>query len=237
MTNQWEGRGPTRMSENPEAAFIAKITANTTHELRNVLSIVKESAGLMEDLLQAEEHGATPRPERLLELAGLIEAQVERGAGLITDLHRLAHSLDPATAGVDLIPELERTASFCERFARERRQTVTVRSTAPDVTVAMHALPLQMTLFAAAEYCMGQMPDGSTVTMSPHVRGGQPVVEFVGDGRGESSSPTAGGTSEWSELVAFLAAYGATAEAVEGAFRIRVDLPGLVPSESGQRAR
>lgn len=144
MTNQREGRESTSMSENPEAAFIAKITASTTHELRNVLSIVKESAGLMEDLFQAEEHGATPRPERLRELAGLIGMQVERGAGLVTDLHCLAHSLDPARAGTDLLPELERTASFCERFARERRQTVTVRSATPDVTVAMRPLPLQM---------------------------------------------------------------------------------------------
>ncbi len=34
-----------------ETAFMGKITAAITHEMKNVLAIIKESAGLMEDLL------------------------------------------------------------------------------------------------------------------------------------------------------------------------------------------
>ena len=40
-------------SGSREAAFIGKITASATHEIRNVLAIVKESAGLIDDLMQA----------------------------------------------------------------------------------------------------------------------------------------------------------------------------------------
>ena len=40
-------------TENREAAFIGLITAGATHELRNVLAIVKESTGLIADIVDS----------------------------------------------------------------------------------------------------------------------------------------------------------------------------------------
>lgn len=39
-----------KASQHPEAAFLAAMTASATHEVRNVLAIIKESAGLVAHL-------------------------------------------------------------------------------------------------------------------------------------------------------------------------------------------
>ena len=70
--------------ENPEAAFMAKITASTTHEIRNVLAIVKESAGLVEDVIHSLAPRGLPNQDKLLRAVGRIDAQVSRGAELGT---------------------------------------------------------------------------------------------------------------------------------------------------------
>lgn len=41
-----------KSSKYPEAAFLSAMTASATHEVRNVLAIIKESAGLVDDLIQ-----------------------------------------------------------------------------------------------------------------------------------------------------------------------------------------
>ena len=50
----------------PEAAFLSAMTASTTHEARNVLAIIKESAGLVEDLVQVYAPGAASTRRRCI---------------------------------------------------------------------------------------------------------------------------------------------------------------------------
>jgi len=87
---------------NREAVFLGRVTASTTHEFRNVLAIVKESAGLIEDLVAS---GASDRPqlaERIARAVARIDTQVGRGADLLTNLNRFAPSIDPVREGTDL---------------------------------------------------------------------------------------------------------------------------------------
>ena len=213
------------MSENREAAFLAKITASTTHELRNVLSIVKQTAGLMDDLIQASEGGRALIPDRLRQLAGSIGRQVERGSDLISNLHDMAHSLDPGPARTELSPAVERVAAFSERFARQRKQQVEVGSGDSDVIVAMNGLPLQMALFAAVEYSLGRLPEGGTVTLTPRGLAGRPYVDIVGGEVGEVPDIPAPQDAGWSRMEEELDRCGARVEGGEGAFQLRVVLP------------
>ena len=49
---------------NPEAAFLSEVTAGATHELRNVLAIIKESGGLIGDLVRLHPNGESLDQER-----------------------------------------------------------------------------------------------------------------------------------------------------------------------------
>ena len=76
------------MSENRDAVLSTEIRS-ATHELRNVLAIVKELAGLIEDLAHAADPGQALSPEKVLRALGL------------------ARSGEPARVGPGALPEIE----------------------------------------------------------------------------------------------------------------------------------
>lgn len=207
-------------SENQEAAFIANITAGATHELRNILAIVKESAGLIEDVVNAAEDGGSPSQDRIVRSVERIRTQVNRGTEFLSNLNRFAHSLDHAQDHLDLSEEVRRVAFLCQRFARQKRQAIDARPGGPDLTVVANALQLQMALFTAVQCCLGQLPEGAELTMYADRHGGRPSVEFSGaaeDGAGTASLTDA---AEWSELVQMLERLGASVEGAGAEFRI-----------------
>ena len=63
-----------------ELAFFGEIGASVSHEMRNVLSVVAEYAGLLDDLLVGAEGGKPLDPVRLKKLATGITRQVAKGA-------------------------------------------------------------------------------------------------------------------------------------------------------------
>ena len=101
-----------------EVAFLGRITAAFTHEMKNVLAIIKESAGLMEDLLALTPGPAFPHRDRFARSLTTIQAQTKRGVELSNRLNRLAHSSDKEVARVDLNDILEQVIILSERFAR-----------------------------------------------------------------------------------------------------------------------
>ena len=80
-------------TDNREAAFMGKITAAATHEIRNVLAIIQESGGLIEDMIRFYEESGKLKPDHLLRSVERIGLQVNRGAELMTALNRVAHGL------------------------------------------------------------------------------------------------------------------------------------------------
>jgi signal transduction histidine kinase len=102
--------------------FFARATAGISHELKNVMATVSETAGLLGDLLEStQDVGSLDRSE-LLECGETIAAEVQRGFGIIKDLNRFAHSADRERAEVDLAELLELVA----RLARYSRKTCTI---------------------------------------------------------------------------------------------------------------
>lgn len=213
------------MSENREAAFMNKITASVTHEIRNVLAIIKESAGLIEDMVRLSGEGGSLMPDKLMRAVDRIGAQVNRGAELMANLNRLSHSLDRTGERVNLNQEVRQVAGLIQRFAKLKGHLVEVRAGDEDVTVAVNPLWLQMALYTAVECCLEQLPAAGTVTIQAARRGDRAVVELmgeVGDAVATVSPSQAGG---WNRLAELADGLGAAIEADDSACRFRVTLP------------
>ncbi len=197
-------------TENPEAAFIAKITASTTHEVRNVLAIVKESAGLIEDLVRSAGKRGPLKEDKVLRTVSRIDAQVGRGAELLSSLNRFAHSLDDDRERISLDDGAQRVASLCERFARQMRHEVRVQECGEDVTIVTSALWFQMVLFAAVECCLELLPEPGTVILGPVRHDGQPAVRLTGQVRGTPVSFEPDRAVGWDRFVGLVDRIGAT---------------------------
>jgi C4-dicarboxylate-specific signal transduction histidine kinase len=211
--------------ENREAAFLAKITASATHEIRNVLAIVKESAGLIQDVIHSWSQSEVPNQDKVLRSLGRIDAQVTRGADLLSNLNRFAHSLDRVQEETDLSLEAQQVALLSQRFARKKRHLVQVRSADQRLPVAVKPLELQMALFAAVECCLDQLPEASTVTIHPAREGDRASVEFIGEAGEEALLPAPSAADGWGRLVELLDDFGASIETSDTAYRFRIVLP------------
>jgi C4-dicarboxylate-specific signal transduction histidine kinase len=209
-------------SETRETAFIAKITAGATHEIRNVLAIIKESAGLIEDMILFSDKRGSLDQDKLMRAVGHIKAQVSRGTELMANLSRLAHSTDPTHDRIDLSREVQQAAFLCQRFARQMNHIVQVKSDNQDPTVSVNPLRLQMAVFAAVECCLEQLPKSGTVTVHTSRQGDQACVEFVGEVGDEAVASPATEAASWSRLGELLNSLGASVEAASTACRFRV---------------
>jgi hypothetical protein len=158
-------------SGHPHAVFLARLTAGATHEVRNVLAIVKESAGLVDDLVTLAGPGGHPDPERIREALARIEVQVGRAADLLTSMNRVAHGIDRHEERVDLGEACEHVVRLCRRFAGQRKRHLEFREPAVAATVVAGALDVYRALAVALGVAVEQAREGATV-----------VVEIVGEG-------------------------------------------------------
>jgi C4-dicarboxylate-specific signal transduction histidine kinase len=213
------------VSEDRDAAFVAKIAASATHEIRNVLAIIKESAGLVGDVIQSQGGRAAVSPDKVVRAIDRIDAQVSRGAEILTYLNRFAQSLDRAQGENSLNQEVQQAAFLSERFARQGRHQVQVQVADQDMSVGANPLWLQMALFVAVECSLDQLPEASTVTIRTSLHGDRPSVEFVAEAGEGPALPVATGTACWGRLVELLDRLGASVEASNTERRFLIVLP------------
>ena len=62
-----------------EVALIGRLIAGMTHETKNVLAIIKESSGLLQDMIHLKKGKALAQAEQIEKVAARIKAQVARG--------------------------------------------------------------------------------------------------------------------------------------------------------------
>ncbi|MCB2148606.1 MAG: sensor histidine kinase [Deltaproteobacteria bacterium] len=82
--------------------FFGEMSASISHEIKNVLAIINENAGLLQDMVMMVEKGMPLSPERLSGLAQSIIRQVNRGDRIVKGMNRFAHSADYPTETVDI---------------------------------------------------------------------------------------------------------------------------------------
>lgn len=112
-------------NRNDAAAFFGKVTASTTHELQNVLAIIKENAGLMEDFIQMGPENLPDLLERATRCLEKIKEQAYRGVDLTSGLNGFAHTTDRLLAPVNIYEIAKRLIFLTKRvFLQKGRQIV-----------------------------------------------------------------------------------------------------------------
>jgi len=84
------------VKSHQEAYFMGRIAASTTHGLKNILAVISETLGLLEDLASAPSRTASLDEylDKVKKSAVIVSAQVAKGIALVEDYNRFAHILD-----------------------------------------------------------------------------------------------------------------------------------------------
>ena len=142
--------------EDREIAFFGKITAGITHELKNVLAIIRESSGLMGDIISISPEAVVKHQEKIQNSIVRIKEQIERGVNITDRLNRFAHSTDEIIVKIDLLETIEQLVTLAQRFARLKHvvlKTLRPNQESPAVTLVTRHVQLLMALFASLECC------------------------------------------------------------------------------------
>ena len=100
LRRRLQGKG--NSMESRESVLIGRMMAGMTHELKNVLAIIKESSGLLQDILSLGKGDAVPKREQIEKVASRIQAHVARGNEQLSSLSWLAHSMSDGSSSVGI---------------------------------------------------------------------------------------------------------------------------------------
>lgn len=134
--------------------FFGRISASISHEIKNVLAIVNENAGLLEDFTLMADRGKPIDPARLKMMAEAVKKQVGRADGIIKNMNRLAHSIDQTITSVDLVQTIELTLALTARFAAMRGVRVDLQLPASPVTITTAPFFLMNLLCLCLDFSM-----------------------------------------------------------------------------------
>jgi C4-dicarboxylate-specific signal transduction histidine kinase len=147
--------GDWRLLWQKGSSFLGRMTASQSHEVTNVLNIINELAGLMDDLLQAGAEGRPVNHAKLREIVGKIAFQVQRGERLVRSINQVAHSADQTVAMVDVRELLERITFIAQRPASLRKTRLETRFPAETLVTETNPLGLQHAVFLGIEVALG----------------------------------------------------------------------------------
>jgi signal transduction histidine kinase len=153
--------------KDKEVAFFGKITAGITHEINNVLAIIKESSGLLEDILTVTGEDTFPHKNKFQKTLERILGQIQRGVAITNNLNRFAHSPDHSPTSVDLNEVAEQMVLLAIRFTRLKNVGLETGPQDGPLIIKTHPVSLQMALFTSIEIFLDLTTSGGKITLFP----------------------------------------------------------------------
>ena len=92
---------------NEDLAFFGKVNASISHELKNILAIISEAAGLLNDLTEMATKGQNFELEMMKTCSQDIVEEIQRGFTTIKQMNIFSHSVDDPLKRVNLSEVLD----------------------------------------------------------------------------------------------------------------------------------
>lgn len=89
--------------------FFGKVNASISHELKNILAIISETVGFINDLTDLAKQGKDLKLSLLEGCSDSIAEDIERGFETIKNMNKFAHSVDVPIKKIDLLETLQLT--------------------------------------------------------------------------------------------------------------------------------
>jgi signal transduction histidine kinase len=146
--------------------FFGKMSASISHDLKNVLAVINENAGLLEDFCLMAEKGKPLDPARLKRLAEEVKNQIRRGDRIITSMNTFAHSADGESVTIDLRELLGLLVELSLRYASMRGVRLEIDRPSDAVTITTSPFILLNLLWFCLDFAMTAAGPGKTVALA-----------------------------------------------------------------------
>jgi K+-sensing histidine kinase KdpD len=160
--------------------FFGKVSASISHELKNVLAVLNENAGLLEDLSLAAERGKPLVPEQVKRVSENFHKQIRRADDILKNMNRFAHSVDRFSAEVDLYELVSLVSVLASRLAAMRNLTFVVTTPKEAVVFQSNPFLVENLVWFCLEYAMAREGGKGPVQLIPTKKSGKIALSVVG---------------------------------------------------------
>jgi signal transduction histidine kinase len=135
--------------------FFGKVSASISHEIKNVLAVMSESAGLIEDLcLLSVKRGVGLDVQRVQSLSGRIRNQVGRADEIVKNMNRFAHTVDEVVSTIDLQEHIQLLITLSRRLAAMREVSIEFVPMERQISLTTSPFLLLCLLWSCLHYSM-----------------------------------------------------------------------------------
>jgi signal transduction histidine kinase len=146
--------------------FFGQVLASISHEIKNMLAIVNENAGLLEDLTLLAKKGAPLSVERLERISTIIKKQVNRADLTIKKMNRFSHSTDQSLQPVDLSATAAFVVDVCNRLISIRDGNVALAAPGRAVVVESSLFHLEHMIWRCIDFMLNAAENEKNITLT-----------------------------------------------------------------------
>jgi len=165
--------------EETALRFFGKMSASISHEIKNVLAIINENAGLLEDYNLMAEKGTPLNPERLKALAETVMTQIKRADVIVKNMNEFAHSVDEVKKIVDVREVLELVGALSSRFAAMRGVELDLQPSSSAASILSAPFFLENLIWLVLDFAMDVAGNGKTIGLIAEKTGEGARVRFT----------------------------------------------------------
>lgn len=160
--------------------FFGTLSAAVSHDLKNVLSIINEKAGLLEDFGHMSRRGMAMDVERVDAITAQVKDQVARADRIIRCFNRFAHSVDHPVAATDLGEAVATLVQLAQRLLANLEVAVVTAPVELPVVITTRPLMAQGLIWSGIRWAaahvgdereiglgLEQTPEGAAVHIGP----------------------------------------------------------------------
>ena len=147
--------------------FFGKVSASISHELKNILAIINENAGLLEDLTFAAQRGKAIDPDKLNRTAQNFLKQINRADEILKNMNRFAHSIDQFSAQVNLRDLIELVVNLTRRPAAMRKVILEMSMPQEPLSLTTNPFLLENLVWLCLQFAISATSAGQTLILTP----------------------------------------------------------------------
>lgn len=193
--------GLRRRLREEDLAFFGRIGADVSHDMRNVLSVIGEYAGLLDDLLARTKSAKKLDLEKVKNLAAKVTRQVNKGTDVMQRFSSFAHATDEQTTSFDLTALTANIAALAQR--RVKMGGCRLEAELPDdaIPVRTSAFSAQYAVFSAIELILERVEKGELIKLNLIAEGPTAVISISGSASASAGDQLSGETSQLSAVM------------------------------------
>jgi len=164
--------------ESSGVMFFGTIVASISHEIKNVLAIINENKGLLEDLSRLVIKGHPLDPLKLDQIMNRIKNQVQRGDNIIQNMNLFAHSTDDPMKEIDLGNLLKLVAGLTIRFATLKGHELTYEPSGNTIKIRTCPFELEHLVWLCLKFVIDNSKDKQGIILSADQKGSDVCIRI-----------------------------------------------------------